>query len=65
MNTPALFFAAAFFVVGFVAFRHVRSELSGKGYGPRLFDFGSWIWVGVCGVGVVAMLLLGFGIVGG
>lgn len=65
MNTPALFFAAAFFVAGYVALRHVRSELSGRGYGPRIFDFGSWIWVGVCGVGVVAMLLLGFGIVGG
>ena len=64
MNTPALFFAAAFLVAGYVAFRHVRSELSGKGYGPRVFDFASWIWVGVCGIGVVAMLLLGFGIVG-
>lgn len=64
MNTPALFFSAAFFIAAIIAFRHVRSEISGQGYGPRVFDFGAWIWVGVAGIGAVAMLLLGLGVIG-
>ena len=64
MNAPALFFAAVFSVAGLIAFRHVRSELAGRGYGPRVFDFGSWIWVGVCGFGAITMLLIGLGVVG-
>ena len=65
MNTPALFLAAGFSVVGYLAFRHVKRELSGKGYGPRVFDFSAWIWVGVSGLGAVVMLLFGLGVVGG
>lgn len=65
MNTPALFLAAGFSVIGFLAFRHVKRELSGKGYGPRVFDFSAWIWVGVSGLGAVVMLLFGLGVVGG
>ena len=65
MNTPALVLAAGFSVVGYVAVRHARRELSGKGYGPRVFDFSAWIWVGVSGLGAVVMLLFGLGVVGG